>query len=333
MKTDWDRFQPAYRYGKAVILLTLVSLGILLVGCSSMEFSGINGPNVDQNNQDKIFAEDIQDNTAGEGDVVVGPLIDPQTSEGYSKQEIIDNLNAIIVGLQSDDMLGTCLDFFNLMEKLKTSPMDKEAAEKLKEAERLYEYCPELSPVSTIITVYDSYGRVLSYEEHSSVDGIGSGVLFEVLLYSDELIYLEEHSLNETSPSAPKLIDNKCYFKASKNVNCRQSDHVESTILAILLQGEDAELLAFNLPFTHGQFELSNQEKCWIFFTLMEGPNDPVKICRFPVINAPLPVIKPVENKPKAKVCSNDLGQSACVAAGGTWVDGGITSAPYCVCK
>jgi len=55
-----------------------------------------------------------------------------------------------------------------------------------------------------ITTCYDGYGRLLTYEEHSTVDGVGYGIHFDVLSYRDEgwvsnlmTEYMEERTSEE----------------------------------------------------------------------------------------------------------------------------------------
>ena len=50
------------------------------------------------------------------------------------------------------------------------------------------------------------------------------------------------------------------------------------------------------------------------------------------IVAAPPLIISPVEDQPKAKVCSKDLGERACVAAGGTWTTSAVGPS-YCDCK
>ena len=66
---------------------------------------------------------------------------------------------------------------------------------------------------------------------------------------------------------------------------------------------------------------------------LMDGPADPDTKCQVSMMKAPPPVIQQnKDNQSGKKECSKDLGESACLAAGGTWV-GGAVSMPYCNCK
>jgi hypothetical protein len=63
-----------------------------------------------------------------------------------------------------------------------------------------------------------------------------------------------------------------CYYTAKVNVNCRVSDYIESTLIAILMQGEQATLLSVNSSHSYGMFELVNLSQCWIFLELMDVP-------------------------------------------------------------
>jgi hypothetical protein len=58
--------------------------------------------------------------------------------------------------------------------------------------------------------------------------------------------------------SLPEL----CIYTSLRNVNCRASDYVESSLIAILMQGEEAKLFYLNPTFTHGKFELAAEQQC-----------------------------------------------------------------------
>ena len=135
--------------------------------------------------------------------------------------------------------------------------------------------------------------------------------------------YYDERSLRNT-PVPPIInVPDLCIYTSLRNVNCRASDYVESSLIAILMQGEDAKLLYLNPTFTHGKFELATEQQCWIALWLMDGPSDPYKMCQVYVVDT--------ENKSDSPVCSSGLNKASCAAAGGNWVDG-ATGAPYCNC-
>jgi CSLREA domain-containing protein len=128
------------------------------------------------------------------------------------------------------------------------------------------------------------------------------------------------------SPS-PTSSPEQCVYTTLQNANCRASDYVESAQIAVLLQGESAELIALNPAFTHGKFELQSQQQCWIWLGLMDGPPNPYGTCGVPVV-APPP--KPTETS-TPPACSSDLDRETCELSGGTWNESTAT-APYCVC-
>lgn len=113
-----------------------------------------------------------------------------------------------------------------------------------------------------------------------------------------------------------------CVYTALYNVNCRESDYPESLLIGELLEGEMAELMALNPTFSHGKFRLPNQEQCWIWLGLLDGPENPYEACGVPVIEPP---IEPT------LTCQTDMDQEACEAAGGTWSTS-ATRAPECIC-
>jgi hypothetical protein len=118
-----------------------------------------------------------------------------------------------------------------------------------------------------------------------------------------------------------------CIYTSLRNVNCRASDYAESSLIAILMQGEEAKLLSLNPTFTHGKFELATEQQCWIYLALMDGPEEPYKTCQISVVDAP----PPMENESDSPVCSSGLDKASCEAAGGEW-KGGATGKFYCEC-
>jgi hypothetical protein len=108
-----------------------------------------------------------------------------------------------------------------------------------------------------------------------------------------------------------------CVYTAIQNANCRSSDYSESEQINILMQGESTELLALNPEYTHGQFEL-DQELCWIWLGLLDGPENPFGTCNVPIIDP-------------APACTPELDEEACILAGGQMSET-RTTGPYCVC-
>ncbi len=133
-----------------------------------------------------------------------------------------------------------------------------------------------------------------------------------------------EETPTSTPTPTPTEETSACVYTALQNANCRESDYVESDQMAILMQGESAELLALNPEFTHGEFEV-DQHQCWIWLGLLDGPENPYGTCDIPVVDPPPP--------PTAtpQICTEDLNEEDCVASGGVWSEG-ITDRLYCIC-
>ncbi|NIS81301.1 MAG: hypothetical protein GTO14_14105, partial [Anaerolineales bacterium] len=130
-----------------------------------------------------------------------------------------------------------------------------------------------------------------------------------------------------TLTTTPTPTPEMCVYTALQNANCRASDYMESAQIAVLLQGETAELIALNPEFTHGKFELQSQQQCWIWLGLMDGPPNPFGTCGVPVVDPPP---KPTDT-PTPFACSPDLDKESCEASGGEWT-GGTAGAPSCTC-
>ncbi len=140
--------------------------------------------------------------------------------------------------------------------------------------------------------------------------------------------YLYSNSVQGSPVPDLSRFPDLCSYTASRNVNCRLSDYPESSLIAILMQGEEAHLLYLNPTFTHGKFALLNNSQCWIPLDLMDGPSDPLKMCTVYVVDAPSMPDLGASNPP---ACSSDLDETSCAAAGGTWVSGGAAK-PHCDC-
>ncbi len=118
-----------------------------------------------------------------------------------------------------------------------------------------------------------------------------------------------------------------CIYTAIRNPICRESDYVESTQIAILQHGENAELIALNPELTHGKFELASTQQCWIWLGVMDGPDDPIETCGVPLVDPP-----PRTTEPTVPTeCSPDMDREDCEASGGVW-SGGAAGAPSCIC-
>ncbi|NIS80988.1 MAG: CSLREA domain-containing protein [Anaerolineales bacterium] len=130
-----------------------------------------------------------------------------------------------------------------------------------------------------------------------------------------------------TPTMTPSPSPTVCVYTALQNANCRASDYVESAQITVLLQGESADLIALNPPLTHGKFELQNQQQCWIWLGLMDGPPNPYGTCGVPVVGPPP---KPTDT-PTPPACRPDLDREACELSGGTWNER-LTTSSNCVC-
>jgi CSLREA domain-containing protein len=136
-------------------------------------------------------------------------------------------------------------------------------------------------------------------------------------------------TVTPTPTPTPSSIPSACIYEALQNTNCRESDYQQSALIAILLQGEMAELVALNPEFTHGEFIAPSMQQCWIWLGLMDGPENPLKTCGVPVIDPPPP--PPTATSTPVPACRSDLDQAACEASGGTW-SRDLTGAAGCVC-
>lgn len=190
----------------------------------------------------------------------------------------------------------------------------------------------ELTATASNDSPFDIIGRTNSFDEdrtHRDSPDLAEPSSRDSTDY-DHAEYYEEQNI-EASPGIPmSSLQGACTYRALRNVNCRMSDYPESSLIAILLQSERANLLYLNPTFTHGKFALFNNSQCWIPLDFMEGPSDPLKICQVYVVNAPS---RPDLGGSKPPACSSDLDEASCTAAGGTWEDGGAVGASYCRCS
>jgi CSLREA domain-containing protein len=112
-----------------------------------------------------------------------------------------------------------------------------------------------------------------------------------------------------------------CVYTALRNTNCRASDHTESNLVEILMEGDIAHLIALNPEYTHGLFQLESGKQCWVWLEMMDGDRNPCGNCPVEIVDPPA---APVSN-----ACSADMDESRCTAAGGEWVVGATR---YCKC-
>jgi hypothetical protein len=128
-----------------------------------------------------------------------------------------------------------------------------------------------------------------------------------------------------TPTPGPAPVPSRCVYRAVENANCRAGDDIRTSILAILMQGDPANLLSLDPAHTHGLFELADGRSCWIWLPQMDGPADPANECEVTIVTPP-PYVPP-----EGPACMSDLPEAQCEAAGGT-MSGGVTTAPHCVC-
>ena len=112
---------------------------------------------------------------------------------------------------------------------------------------------------------------------------------------------------------APEVDAQICLYKALRTINCRESDYQESSLIAIVEEGQSSKLIAISPDYSHGKFELQDLKTCWIWFDLLSGPESP-QDCGVPIVDPP-PAPEPVE----PQECHSDLSEESCKARGGTW--------------
>jgi len=144
-----------------------------------------------------------------------------------------------------------------------------------------------LTPPPILDSPYDTEGRAQVYDEHDPIDGLDPSELYEVPKWRDEWDLYEEHTVSSSPVPSSITMSKVCFYISLRNVNCRASDYVESSLIAILMQGEEAKLISLNPTFTHGKFELAAEQQCWMALWLMDGPEEPYKTCLISVADAP----------------------------------------------
>jgi len=119
-------------------------------------------------------------------------------------------------------------------------------------------------------------------------------------------------------------------FTFSMNAFCRKGPSSKYGKVATFLELQKVQIEGRNQSDPRWWWVLvpGSSEHCWVSGStgFAEGSLDEVE-----PIPAPPLVIDQADND--KGVCSSDLGQSDCDAAGGYWVDGGAVGASYCDCK
>jgi len=335
------------RKSKQTYCIFAISLVIFLFGCSNHSF-GINYPSSIDGPSDTYSEPTITDESAAyQNEITRADLldvfveaseVDEQDRETYDEDCFIQRLTILTSNSEDfdilDEVMVDCWDTlrsdgryklqiaypsgvvvtFDINNENGSLPIDPN---------------PGSGKVAWQVIGIDDNGKIISIlgpftfdipPDEEDANGMSDSLFFVVRPNGEDL---EPPIIN-----IPEI----CFYTALKNVNCRESDHMGASIIAILLQGDQGKIIAINPPLTHGKFELESQQECWIYLGLMDGPEDPVDNCQIAVVKAPLPVIIQNNNQPDPKSCSKDLGQSACLAAGGSWVDGGAVGASYCDC-
>ena len=131
-----------------------------------------------------------------------------------------------------------------------------------------------------------------------------------------------EYDGTQPTPSPTPEVD-ACIFEALQNTNCRLSDCTRAGLVAFLPMGDPARLLGLNPQGSHGLFELPSGVECWMLMSLLTGGD--AKVCN-PIIAIPPPC-----PTPEVITCNADLGEDACVEAGGTYHPP-TASAAWCEC-
>ena len=131
----------------------------------------------------------------------------------------------------------------------------------------------------------------------------------------------EFNELSIDCPLDPQAPNTK--FTFFNNTFCRIGPSLEYEKVATFLQGQYVQIDGRNQSEPRWWWVLipGSSGHCWVSDSTgsATGFLEDVDIVAAP--------------SPKAKICSKDLGQSACLAAGGKWVDGGAVGASYCDCK
>jgi len=346
-----DRKLPSYlshsRYIKINTITVILLLGSVLLGCSNRSF-GINYPGSIDGPSDTYSEPTMTDESAGyQNEINRADLFDvfveaaevnDQNQENYdedcflqrltiitSKSEDFDILDEVMVDcwdtLRSDGRYKLQIAYPN--DVVVTFDIDNE------NGSLPIDPIPGSGKVAWQVIGIDDNGKIISLlgpftfdipPDEEDANGMSGSLFFVVKPNGEDL---EPPTIN-----IPEI----CTYTALKNVNCRESDYVDSQITAILMEGDQAQIIAINPALTHGKFMLDTLEECWIYLPLMDGADDPVVDCQIPTVSAPRLIVNPPkDNRPKTKTCSKDLGFSDCTAAGGH-MSTGTTSAPYCIC-
>jgi CSLREA domain-containing protein len=120
--------------------------------------------------------------------------------------------------------------------------------------------------------------------------------------------------------------------KFNKNAFCRLGPGTVYDTATAFETGTEFEILARSedhLPLWFYIEELVLKMRCWISATVADYDVEPETL---PTRIAP-PTPTPVPPTPTPIPCNTSLNNKDCLRAGGTWHDGGISSASYCICS
>lgn len=134
-------------------------------------------------------------------------------------------------------------------------------------------------------------------------------------------------SFNQTHLDCPPVqaISTTPKFSFYMNTFCRKGPSSEYEKVTTFLESQNVLIYGRNQGEPRWWWVLipDTNEHCWISDATgsAEGLLEEVDLIAAP----PPPIVQPED-------CSQDLGQDSCEAAGGTWIEGGASSASYCDC-
>lgn len=139
---------------------------------------------------------------------------------------------------------------------------------------------------------------------------------------------------NESSIAVDCPLEQRALFPAftfSMNAFCRRGPSIKYEKAATFLELQNVQIDGRSQSEPHWWWVRipGTSEHCWVSDStgLTSGFLEDLE-----TVAAPPLVISPLEDKPRAEVCSKDLGESACVSAGGTWTTSPLGPS-YCDCK
>jgi hypothetical protein len=252
--------------------------------------------------ESSIVAYNAGANCSGVGSASLGHNIDDDGTCNFTAYNDLSSINPMIAGLEFNGASTKTHALFHGSPALDSGSLDKCISE-------------------------DQRG--VSRPEGPQCDrGAYEGFVMESIVPQITVIPLTltpTPTMTPTRTPTPTPTPSACFYQAAMNAYCRASDYKESAEIALLLEGDQAKLIALNPEFTHGQFLLESGKECWMWLGLLTGPENPYGTCDVPVIDPQPP---PEDEGPP---CSEDMDEEACLESGGKWQEG-VTRKPYCVC-